>query len=30
VNVRGAADRLTTGALIEVDGVDGRVTVLSV
>ncbi|CAN5262180.1 sugar epimerase family protein [soil metagenome] len=30
VNVRGAADRLTTGTFIEVDGVDGRITVLSV
>ncbi|MCV7229394.1 hypothetical protein H7J73_25615 [Mycolicibacterium komossense] len=30
VNVSGAADRLRTGAVIEVDGVDGRITVLSV
>jgi phosphohistidine swiveling domain-containing protein len=30
VNARGAADRLPTGALIEVDGTTGHVTVLSV
>jgi phosphohistidine swiveling domain-containing protein len=29
VNVRGAADRLPTGALIEVDGLAGSITVLS-